>query len=485
MSIFGPPNIQKLVNKYDYAGLIKAAHYPRDPDIRWQAIKALIGDKMFKTFRRDEHTGEIISLLVDRAKIDQDTNIRNAALQGLITIGPMESKQTTSLAAVELGNLLNHYISTKQDSLASVTIEALLQFRTLKVVCPHIPADLLKNLVVLLPRQISQGKLQAASQTGLLLMKSESVDAIAAILKPLPQATRLELFAIWFKELPNAAAKVARSLGFWETVPLLMKNLSHNNPEVATALAALGAKEALLPLLDILKVGHHPSNFPSELEAVGQLGDASTVGLIFARIKNIPEDEPMEMEIALLTALGKRDSTILMSAFREHLSPREWEALLMALGAVKDANTVPFILTQAQRNPSAAFLPDLMSKFKDNRFAPFLASYLGDQNSTSPGAAVSALGDLSDPVVVPALIKAVHGNSVNIAKSAAVALEKQYKNKSIREADKLMIINTANQINKKHADTQSHNDEGDKGAISDCTHSDFPFHFDNGPRIQI
>jgi hypothetical protein len=483
MSLFGPPNIMKLEKKYDYSGLIKAAHYRREPDIRIQALEALTSRNLLYSKESAKFQKEIASLLADLAKNDPDPNVQVAAVRGIQKLGnKYGAMDAARLQVIELAGLFNNYLNIGADNLAAEVVAALLSLEPSKKILPS-DAETTNNLVTFLTRQISQGKLQSAGQTAMLLMNLEQEQTMAAILKKLPQATRLELYTLLFKELPNPTAKVARILGFRETIPLLMKYLSPNCPEVIKALAAVGAKEALQPLLNMF-IDKYTGDTDAQIEAIGQLGDASTVDLIFAPLKNNPRLTYNSRHIRVLEALGKHDSSILTSAFRDDLPLREWEALMEALGDVKDEKTVPVILAQVKRNPTAAFLPQLMYKLNDNRFAPFLASYLGDQQAASRADAAGILGELFHPVVIPALLKVISGEDEVLAKKAAKALEKQ-KNKPISEADKLLILKTASQLNKLHVDSSSHVDEGNRGSYSDCTHSDYHDHTDRGPRIQF
>jgi hypothetical protein len=485
MPLFGPPKIQKLVKSSDIPGLIKAASYRSDPAIRLQAIEALIKDKKYTTLRTKSYVNQIAAMLADRAKNDPDPSVPPLALQGLIKMCYDAAKYRISAEIVELVGFLIHAIQNSQDILAAEATAALVRLARLNRKFPE-NTDLEKYLAVLLPRQISQGSLQEAAQTAVLFGQSTE---IAATLKQYSQAIRLEMLANLFQEEAGLAARVAASIGYREAIPLLVKCLYLKEPLVASALLALDAKEAIPQLLQSLPAGGAANDHSGVIDVICRLGDASTVELILSRIREMIKDDPqtgnIDIEVSLLTGLGKRDSSYLTGAFRDDQPALEWEALLQALGRVGDENTVPVILDQADRNPSAAFLPQLMFIFIDNRFAPFLAENLEGWEGETREIAIRALGDLSDPVVVPTLIGIITDNNDDATKAATRALERQYQSKSITETDKLLILQTVYRINQWHTDHSTHSDEGDKRWVSDCPHTDTSSHTDQGPKIRV
>ena len=484
MPLFGPPDVQKLVKKSDIPGLLKAASYRNNPAVRLQAIEALTKDKKFTTLRTQSHAQQITAMLAERAKYDLDPGISSVALQKLIKM----CREAGKYSALEIGELVGfliHAIQNKRDVLAGVATAALVHLSRLDRKFPE-NSGLEKYLAAWLPRQISQGMLQDAAQTAALLGKSNE---IATILKPCPQTTRLEILAQLFKEDAGLAARVASNIGYREAIPLLVDHLYLNNPQVTSALLALDARESIPQMLQSLPVVGEAKDFSVMIDVIARLGDASTVDLILARVnqkaKSDPQKNNFNIEVSLLTGLGKRDSSYLTSAFRDDLPPSEWEVLLQSLGRVADKETVPVILAQASRNPSAAFLPLLILNLKDNRFALFLADHLAGWEGQAREQAVRALGELSDPVVIPILIDQINQNNNDLTKAATKALERQYQNKSISYLDKQLILKTVYLLSQRHTDNTVHLDEGDKRWVSDCSHTDGSTHTDLGPQIKI
>jgi HEAT repeat protein len=423
-------------------------------------------------------------MLAERAKYDPDPGISSVALQKLIKIC-REAGKHSALEIGELVGFLIHAIQNKRDVLAGVATAALVHLSRLDRKFPE-NSGLEKYLAAWLPRQISQGMLQDAAQTAALLGKSNQ---IATILKPCPQNTRLEILAYLFKEDAGLAARVASNIGYREAIPLLVDHLYLNNPQVTSALLALDARESIPQMLQSLPVVGEAKDFSVMIDVIARLGDASTVDLILARVNQKANTDPQKnnftIEVSLLTGLGKRDSSYLTSAFRDDLPPLEWEVLLQSLGRVADKETVPVILAQASRNPSAAFLPLLILNLKDNRFAPFLADHLAGWGGQAREHAIRALGELSDPVVIPILIDQINQNNNDLTKAATKALERQYQNKSISYLDKQLILKTVYLLSQRHTDNTVHLDEGDKRWVSDCSHTDGSTHTDLGPQIKI
>jgi hypothetical protein len=180
MSLFGPPNIMKLEKKYDYSGLIKAAHYRREPDIRIQALEALTSRNLLYSKESAKFQKEIASLLADLAKNDPDPNVQVAAVRGIQKLGnKYGAMDAARLQVIELAGLFNNYLNIGADNLAAEVVAALLSLEPSKKILPS-DAETTNNLVTFLTRQISQGKLQSAGQTAMLLMNGGHPEEIAA-----------------------------------------------------------------------------------------------------------------------------------------------------------------------------------------------------------------------------------------------------------------------------------------------------------------
>jgi HEAT repeat protein len=489
MPLFGPPDIDKLVKKNDYPGLIFATRYRRDPAIRIHALEALAEKRIYQSLDIKNFTSIIASVtqvLSVSAKTDPDPDVKRTALRGLTKLHSVSSGKTSEggrLQVTELASLLSHYVVTGDDTLASDAAVELSSFQNLRRLLPA-STQLSKDLASWLARQISQGKLGVALPIIGLLVKLGEEKTVATILKQYPPSTRLDFLSHLIQAQPASAARIAASIGYREVVPLLLQHLDHKNPEIATALAALNATEAIEPLLAILPVGGDAEKYKAEIDALSQLGDASLVKILLDRIEQHP-NAFHGIEIAVFAGLGRRELGWLTDALIRAASQREWGILMEAFGILNDKSTVPIILDQANRYPMAEILPQVMGEFHDDRFAPFLVSFMSNPKAPGRQRAARALGFLSDSQIVPALIQAVHKKDKSLVDFAIEALEQQYKNKSLSDADKQLIIQTASQLKQQHKDSHSHGDEGFKGAISDCTHTDYQLHHDQGALIKI
>ena len=489
MSLFGPPNIEKLVKNNNYSGLIVATRYRRDPAIRIHAIQALSENWLYRPLDGMNFASIIASVtqaFAVSAKKDFDPEVKQTALRGLTKLHLICSGKISKagrLQVAELASLLSHYVVTGDDSLASDAAVELSSFQNLRWLLPA-STQLSKDLVSWLARQINQGKLDVALPIIGLLVKLGEEKTVATLVKQYPPTTRLDFLSHLIQTQPASAARIAASIGYREAVPLLLQHLDHKNPEIATALAALHATEAIEPLLAILPVGGDAEKYKAEIDALSQLGDASLVEILLDRAEQHP-NAFHGIEIAVFAGLGRRELGWLTDALIRAASQREWGILMEALGVLDDKNTVPVILEQAMRFPHAGILPQVMEKLQDNRFAPFLVAYLNNRDAIAPKQAAHALGYLSDPLIVPALVQVAKADGGQLAGFAVEALEMQYKSQSLSAADKQLILQTAAHLQSKHADKENHTDDGFKGAISDCTHTDYDYHSDHGHQIKV
>ena len=125
MPLFGPPDIDKLVKKNDYPGLIVATRYRRDPAIRIHALEALAEKRLYQPLDIKNFTSIIASVtqvLSVSAKKDIDPDVKRTALRGLTKLHMISSGKTSEagrLQVAELASLLSHYVVTGDDTLAS------------------------------------------------------------------------------------------------------------------------------------------------------------------------------------------------------------------------------------------------------------------------------------------------------------------------------------------------------------------------------
>ena len=105
--------------------------------------------------------------------------------------------------------------------------------------------------------------------------------------------------------------------------PVVAAPGSQEIPEIATALAALNATEAIEPLLAILPVGGDAEKYKAEIDALSQLGDASLVEIFLDRIEQHP-NAFHGIEIAVFAGLGRRELGWLTDALIRAASQRKW-----------------------------------------------------------------------------------------------------------------------------------------------------------------
>ena len=91
--LFGPPNVEKLEEKRDVEGLIKALQYKEDKNVRWKAAEAL-------RKRGDDRAVEPLILALK----DDDGHVREetvAALREVVILGKIGDERRVKERVVE------------------------------------------------------------------------------------------------------------------------------------------------------------------------------------------------------------------------------------------------------------------------------------------------------------------------------------------------------------------------------------------------
>ena len=363
MGLFGPPNVERMKNKRDVAGLIKALSYRKDDKVRQAAMVALgqIGD------------ARAIESLIAMLK-DADDGMRSAAADALGQIGD-------TLAVEPL-------IAVLQDSHDQVRYSAacaLLKVGDARAVEPLIAA--LKGV----DRKLSVVAAGALGQIG----DARAVEALTAALK-----------RGIYRETPQAAAAALFRIGTPAVGPLssaLKDSDSDVRKSAVQVLASIGAACAVEPLFAALKDSHEGVR-RAAAEALGRIGDARAVepliSMLNAEDKKDGDKHARRAAADALTKIGWRPGKDQVSVAYWGAKEQWWECIGIGAPAVDP-------LIDALRGGSAVAASALGQIGDARAVEPLIAALVDERQTVRAEAAAEALGRIGDARAIEPLIAVV------------------------------------------------------------------------------
>lgn len=380
MSLFGPPDIEKLRAKNNIDGLIKALSYTKDPSITPKAISALGATKNPKA------VDAIISVLAQ-----DDPNLRALAIEELGGMGDLRAYESI-LRALEDKNL---YVKSQ-------AAKALGEFEDKDATNP------LLSILDDIPRKVSVGKSMTdfnAAQHRLSLIRQLSMNA----------ADSLKIFG-WLPDRTRAAAFYSIECGNWDQLVEIGEpavdtlriffhtdGSEHAYPnrgseliDAVKVLGRIGSEQSILLLLDIQKVR-----------------DSKDYQLFRSKTRDEIDSLSRHVETALYEAAQKNPAPFQPALSDLHSSGFHLFSAMARIihgleqNAGDDAKTIlASLLGHTSTNisiPAACSLAEL----GDIRAEPILVDYFKKyRNSMNPDreCVISALGSLGSNQAISALV---------------------------------------------------------------------------------
>ena len=459
MSLFGPPNVEKLKAKRDVAGLIKALGYQRDKDfandfqassearrIRDEAAVALgvLGDKRaveplivtlgYPNKYVGKSAAEALGLLGDRRAV--------AALIASLKRQDKDVRPTTLAALSRLP------VSPDNDAAGAAYWVALGEWDK----CVGIGGPAIEPLIAIIGDE-ENGK-SAANALG--RMGASAVGPLIAILR---DATS------WSSEQRNIITALV-SIGAPAVEPLLAAMSdrgSENCEQAARVLGRIGGSGALEALLDALGEGGSGLGRAAAY-ALGELGDVRAVAPLIGVLKDKRQDQPLRSDAAV--ALGKlgdvRAVALLIGVLGDKAESDLRKIAATALGLLGDQQAVAPLLT--------AFYD------QDGAIRSAAAAAL-DKLAWSPDAGVEGAAywaargrwfeciEMGAPAIEP-LIAALRDESRYVRKTVAEGLVAIYQSGSLGPEERARLLAQRGIITASHQDEKVgcwitvHEDEG-------------------------
>jgi HEAT repeat protein len=321
VALFGPPNVERLVDRQDTRGLLRALDYERDPEVRRKAAEAL-------GLMADE---QALAPLIFRLN-DDDLEVRKAAARALGQLGdPRAVDALTSL--VEQG----------PEELAMVAIRALGEIGS---------ADATPTLITILldeDTELRDSASQALARIGVgavfpLLRRMEGAseetqNVIRQTLRRMgPEAVNdLAMQVADRRNLERSkAAQALGEIGNADAVEALVKSLNssdlHVQPAVMSALATIGepSVDALIQALE----SESTLLVRSAIDALGRVGSPRAAG----PLRHVAATRNAVLRDLALKAMARIPDEAAIGPLIEQLQAEAWTARRQAAIALAQAN---------------------------------------------------------------------------------------------------------------------------------------------------
>ncbi len=467
MSLFGPPNIEKMKAKRDVQGLIKALGYMKDSDqekhtiIRAKAAEAL------------GELGEVETVLDLMAALrDCSVSVRFAAVVGLGKFGPIakggltaalkDSDAKVRAAAVKaLGQLgdptvVDMLITALKDihsGVRWVASEGLGRLGDSRAAVP---------LVAALHDQAAYVRQEAAMQ-----LENIGDPAVAPLIAALKDS-----------EVRQMAADILAKMRIWDVKPFIATLQEEDGFAIQTAAQILDTctwwkprtveekawvlaahqdwqgcaklgRPAVEPLIHALGYANHAAR-PEIAQALGELGDPRAVEPLISTLENAT----LLDRWPFILALGKIGTQPAVQFLVSQLATADGRIRRAALSALENIGWVPVSAEEKARYwiakeklsncltlGSAAVEPllgllewgdtpleekalETLGSIGDARAVEPLITVLKDSDEVARFSAVKALGKIGDTRAVEPLIAALEDSDEDVRKGAAEALDK-------------------------------------------------------------
>ena len=348
MALFGPPNVERLVDRQDTRGLLRALDYERDPEVRRKAAEAL-------GLMEDE---QALAPLIFRLN-DDDLEVRKAAARALGQVGdPRAVDALTSL--VEQG----------PDELAAVAMRALGEIGS---------ADATPTLITILADEDTE--LREAASRALALI---GVGAVFPLLRRMEGSS---------EDFQNVVRQTLRRMGPETVNELAMQVADRRNLErskAAQALGEIGNAEAINALVKSLNSSDLHVQ-PAVMSALATIGEPSVDALIDA----LDSDSILLVRTAI-DALGRVGSPRAAGPLRHVAATRNAvlrDLALKSLARIPDEAAIKPLIEQLQAEAWAARRQAAIALAQANRdlAAPALIAALSDPEPVVARAAAASL----------------------------------------------------------------------------------------------
>jgi HEAT repeat protein len=423
MPLFGPPNIEKLEDSRDVAGLIKALGYKKDARVRYLAARAL-----------GEVGGEAADSALIAALKDDDFNLRKASIQAL---GDSRSPQ-----AVEV--LITLLDSCEWDAVLSAA-EALGNIKDKRAV------ELLIARLYSLDRKDSSARLQLV----------KALKEVGWTPGSDPTSARYWIaLENWEK---------CREIGVPAMEPLInvlrhpIEDIRRQAIHVLAGISDPRTAEVLIPLLK-------DSSIFVRIDAIfvlGKLGGRSAVEALLPRL----HDESIEIRRTAAEALGKLGDLRALDALTTLLEDKDDQvcaAAARAIGGLKAVNAMEKLVAMLKDKsaPIRQAAVDGLGLIGDPRAVNALTGMLYDEDDSVCKDAAHALEKMGISTA-EFLIRVLQNDEYEVRNKAGKTLVMLYQYGVLTEQDKKMILINREVIKARlHTDQSvpfNHTDHGSPG----------------------
>jgi HEAT repeat protein len=372
MALFGRPNIRKLKDRGDFAGLLKALNYEKDDRVRYAAVEAL-GD-----LREKSAVQPLLALLDDQALLRKEE-----ILSALGKIGDTEALPPIIRRIKHRGILNSPHELDALESIGLPAAPALLSLLEERSTGAREAVIVLKHLEAIGGPEVTGGVLKLLTprystlipQLAEMLERTAGSDAIPALVSALKAGPAEE----WASHLVSALKRLHWSpAGIeeegalavadrdWKRIerigtpavdfllPLLQKARASDIIPALEVLGGTGGEQAIEQVAALLD-DRRPDIVTAAARALGRMGSGAGVPPLIRLLGEAGSQELLsEAENALLRISGPAVEPLI--AQLNSGDPEERRSAVRILGEIGDKHALPF-LAQARDDPS--LYPDI------------------------------------------------------------------------------------------------------------------------------
>ncbi len=222
------------------------------------------------------------------------------------------------------------------------------------------------------------------------------------------------------------AVHLLGNIGDPSSVPVLLQLLEEETPlrsDIVEALGSMKTREAVPALMRVMQAAGGQQDFPlmaKTVTALGMIGDASALAQLMEGL-DLPD---VDVHAAAIEAVGAIAGPAVIPVLVKELEGFGWESAAHALGNIggqKAVDALSRMIESDDADRSRVALDALAQSHDRSAVLPLIA-YCKKAQTTAQVHAITALGEIQNPLCVPFLITRLDASSSSVETAAQQAI---------------------------------------------------------------